>query len=473
MRIGVAGGSAAGLFTSLLLARAGHEVVLVEQERLDPAPDPETAALSAFRASAPQIVQPHIIMAKCRELMAELLPDVYEVLLAAGVAEVPLATHMPPTLADRRGQPGDVRLTTMATRRSTIDWALQHTALGQPGLTIRSGSKVTGLIARRGDPPHVTGLHTNRGDIHTDLIIDAAGRRSPIEAWLRAIGAKTPPTRRAKCGIAYFTRHYRIRPDTQLPGPAATRLIVGLDEFTAGIWGADNGVMQLAVAPLANDRRFHRLSNPDVHSAVLRTVPALARWLDALDPITDVMPMAGLHNTMRRLVTDGTPVVTGLHSVGDSVCTTNPTLGRGLALALNGAADLVAVITEHPEDGTAQAKNLDARVADHIVPFFEDQAAIDEARLAMLRHTIFGTPAPDPPPHIPGRVTFAQVRTAAMIDPTAFRGLWTVQGMLRRPEDVYRDPQVVASTRDALNRHKIAAIPQPTRDQLLTALGGG
>jgi hypothetical protein len=43
--------------------------------------------------------------------------------------------------------------------------------------------------------------------------------------------------------------------------------------------------------------------------------------------------------TLRRLVVDGVPVVTGLHAVGDSVCTTNPTLGRGLSLALQGAVD--------------------------------------------------------------------------------------------------------------------------------------
>ena len=47
--------------------------------------------------------------------------------------------------------------------------------------------------------------------------------------------------------------------------------------------------------------------------------------------------MPGLHNTLRRLVAGGAPVITGLHAVGDSVCTTNPTLGRGLSLALSGA----------------------------------------------------------------------------------------------------------------------------------------
>ena len=52
-------------------------------------------------------------------------------------------------------------------------------------------------------------------------------------------------------------------------------------------------------------------------TAVLRTLPAFAAWLEVIDPITGVFPMAGLHNTLRRLVADGTPVATGLHAIGD------------------------------------------------------------------------------------------------------------------------------------------------------------
>ena len=135
--------------------------------------------------------------------------------------------------------------------------------------------------------------------------------------------------------MAYSSRHYRLRPAADLPGLPTTRILAGLDEFTAGLWGGDNGVMQLAVAPLAADHRFRAARHPEAFTAVLRTVPALAAWLYALDPISDVFPMAGLHNTLRRLVADGARVVTGLHAIGDSVCTTNPTLGRGLSLALD------------------------------------------------------------------------------------------------------------------------------------------
>jgi 2-polyprenyl-6-methoxyphenol hydroxylase-like FAD-dependent oxidoreductase len=56
--IAIAGGSAAGLFAALLLARAGHHAVVLERDGLELAPDVESAAGAAFRPSAPQIVQP-------------------------------------------------------------------------------------------------------------------------------------------------------------------------------------------------------------------------------------------------------------------------------------------------------------------------------------------------------------------------------------------------------------------------------
>src|SRR5262245_2648063 len=98
MKIAIVGGRAAGLMDSLLLARAGHEVLVLDREQMELAPDVEAAAEAAFRPTAPQIVQPHIIMARCRQLLRERLPDVYADLLAAGVAEAPLATQMPATL---------------------------------------------------------------------------------------------------------------------------------------------------------------------------------------------------------------------------------------------------------------------------------------------------------------------------------------------------------------------------------------
>src|SRR6202011_2426 len=123
------------------------------------------------------------------------------------------------------------------------------------------------------EPPHVIGVSTDQGDVQADLVVDAAGRRSQIDHWLEEIGAPPAATWSAECGVAYFSRHYRLRPAAELPGLPTTRIVAGLDEFTVAIFGADNGTMQLVVVPLAADRRFGKLDDPDVFTAVLRTVP--------------------------------------------------------------------------------------------------------------------------------------------------------------------------------------------------------
>jgi len=484
LKIAIAGGSASGLFASLLLARAGHDVTVLERDRLAPAPDVERAAAAAFRPSAPQIVQPHLIMARCRELLIERLPDVYQGLLAAGVAEAPLWTQMPDTLADTASQPGDEQLMPVMTRRSTVDWVLRRAAEAEPRVEVRHAVKVTGLLTATGltaagpaaspgtaRPPRVTGVRTDQGDVPAAVVVDATGRRSPVDEWLARIGARPTATWFAECGIAYYSRHYRIRPGADLPGLPVTRTVIALDEFLAGKWGADNDAVQLVVAPLAADRRFKTARDPGVFTAVLRTVPLYAAWLDVMDPITDVFPMGGLHNTLRRLVVDGTPVATGVVAIGDSVCTTNPTLGRGLALALTGGADLADTVARYGDDPAALALALDRLIVDHVAPFYQDQAAIDAARLATMRHTIFGDPRPPPEATGDGRVSYPQLRVAGCYDPVAFRAFWKINGMVCPPEDVYTDPRVVACTRDALSRHGGGPpVDQPTREQLLAAL---
>jgi 2-polyprenyl-6-methoxyphenol hydroxylase-like FAD-dependent oxidoreductase len=473
MRVAVIGGSAAGLFTALLLARAGHEVVVLDRDPVDPPPDAESAAAAAFRAAAPQIVQPHVVLALGRELLRGRLPDLYRELLAAGVAEAPLASQMPPSLPDRSAWPGDERLTMLMTRRSTLDWVLRRLAVAQPGVTLRGRVLVTGLVTQPGQPPRVTGVRTGAAEVPADLVVDAAGRRSPVDGWLAAAGARPPATQAAECGLAYYSRHYRLRPGADLPGLPTTRIVAGLDEFTVGIWGGDNGTMLLCVAPLAADKRFRAVRDPAVFTAVLRTVPIYAAWLDVLDPISPVFPMGGLHNTLRRLVAGGSPVATGLHAVGDSVCTTNPTLGRGLSLALRGAADLADALAEHGErtPGLELAMDLDQRAGQHIAPCYTDQAEIDAARLAAQRHTIFGAPAP-PPAVSDGRVSYAELRRAAPHDPLIFRAFWQVMGVACPPGEMYADPAIVARTQQ-INRSLGSAPPlaQPTREQLLAALG--
>lgn len=471
MDVVVVGGSAAGLATALVLAREGHAVTVLERDDLTPAPDVESAAARALRPTAPQIVQPHVLLAGTRVLLETLLPDVLAALRAAGVRDAPIESQMPLTLEDRSPAPGDEELRPLMTRRATVDWVLGRVAAAEPGVTVRHGVTVTGLLADATDPPRVLGVRTGQGDVSAELVVDAAGRRTAVDRWLDGIGARRSTVEAAPCGLAYLTRHYRLRRTVPLPGPSTCRLVTGLEEFMLGLWAGDNDTAQIALVPLAVDRRFRTARDPAVFDAVVRTVPYYAAWLDALEPLTEVMVMGGLHNTFRRLVVDGRPVATGLVGVGDAVCTTNPTFGRGLGVALRTVADLAAVLGDHPADPEGASLAMDRAILADVRPWYADQAAGDAARLAALRHSVLGEPAPVPPPPVGDRVTFAQLRRASAVDPLAFRAVVRIMGMVGDAEAIYTDPAVVAATRAALDL-PVAGTPGPTRAELEAALTG-
>jgi len=61
------------------------------------------------------------------------------------------------------------------------------------------------------------GRYSQGSDLAADLVVDATGRRSPVEDWLTQAGARDPRQVAAECGIAYVTRHYRVRTGVGCP----------------------------------------------------------------------------------------------------------------------------------------------------------------------------------------------------------------------------------------------------------------
>jgi hypothetical protein len=59
-------------------------VTVLEGDVLAPAAEVEAAAAAAFRAAPPQIVQPHVLLIACQEVLRDRLPDVYAGLREGG-----------------------------------------------------------------------------------------------------------------------------------------------------------------------------------------------------------------------------------------------------------------------------------------------------------------------------------------------------------------------------------------------------
>lgn len=134
----------AGPSAALALARAGHEVTLLERDSIFQQTGWE-AALQGCREGIPHIFQPHIFWPRGVLLLKRNFPDVYQVLLDAGACELHLYRKI-------RGdsQPDDKDLVYVGVRRPLIEWALVQAVLKEPniracgglGLSASSGSEL-------------------------------------------------------------------------------------------------------------------------------------------------------------------------------------------------------------------------------------------------------------------------------------------------------------------------------------------
>jgi 2-polyprenyl-6-methoxyphenol hydroxylase-like FAD-dependent oxidoreductase len=470
VRVAIIGGSVAGLAGAILLARQGHEVQVFDTDDIRPARDAESAARDAWRPGAPHAPHGHGLPSLGRRVLLTRLPDVREALLANGVLEVPML--MPPTITDRTPDPRDDELRPMATRRSTFEWTLRTIASREPGITLHVGTKVVGLVMEGEDVPRVRGVEVaGHGAVPADIVVDAGGRRSPTPGWLAASGARAPDVRFGECALIYYTRHFRVRPGESAPPRAAAQAgvsIVTMLPFGAVLlFPSDNGTVQLSMGTLADDRPMKALRHVKAYEAYTRLIPMLEPWLRVLEPISEIWSMSAPRNVLRRDVVDGAPVALGLLAIGDAVCNTNPSFGRGMSLALVQAAMLADIVAEHSTDPLARALALDERIGREIAPWFEDQVALDTFRVASTRAAVFGTPPPAPV-LLGNEFTLPQILAAATTDAVVWRAWMRRQHMLDGVSKIFEDHAVVRLLRGAA---PAAGNPNlPTRDEVLLAI---
>jgi 2-polyprenyl-6-methoxyphenol hydroxylase-like FAD-dependent oxidoreductase len=346
MQAVVLGAGPAGSAAALALARDGHDVALVDRD--EPPEFGEGEAERIFetwdRPAIGQFRQPHNCLGRGRAVLRDEFPDVYTALLAAGAGEIRQDTF----LGDAPREPEDADLATIACRRPVIDAALRSAVANQRGVVFHA-SPASGLRVSHGT--HVTGVELANGEaISGDLVVDASGRKSATNRWLRDNGAREWPEHTTDSDLLYYSRHYRFR---AAPPPYAS--ILGgprgdLGYLAFAVFVGDNATWCLCVMAPAWEKEWRALRDPAAFERVARRLPGMAAWLDAADPITSVLPMGQLRNTLREVVVGGEPLVTGLIPVGDARCHTNPTFAFGLSFSLAQAICLVTAVDTAADD---------------------------------------------------------------------------------------------------------------------------
>src|SRR5256884_3657073 len=208
----VLGGGLAGLAAARLLRRHFPRVVVLERDRRPQTASPEDAFAAWERRGVPQFRHSHAFLARLRVVLLAHLPDVLDRLRAAGVRELGIDEVTPPgvTLAPRAD---DEDVVLLACRRSTFEWALRASVAGRPGIELREGVVIEGLVgeARDGARPAVTGVRLADGSTNpAAIVVDATGRRSRAPTWLAAPRAPAPHERSAETRILFYTRLYPL-----------------------------------------------------------------------------------------------------------------------------------------------------------------------------------------------------------------------------------------------------------------------
>lgn len=414
MRVLVIGAGPAGLMLGAGLARRGADVTLVDR---DPGPPVDGRWP---RKGVMQFHHAHAIRAQVVSTLLREAPGALARLQDAGAEVV--------TLPGGADTPAGLRC-----RRSTFEAALRAEVEQATGVSVHQGH-VTAVRTLTTDPRRAAGLVVDGAAMDADLVVDASGRSGRVTRDLRA-----PQSAGGVCGIAYVDRQYQLHLDAE-PGPLTNTVawLASFDGYQCLLFVHERGIFSVLVIRSSDRRDLVDLRFEPAFDAAVRAIPGLREWTDPerSHPITPVLPGGTMLNAYRsQRGPDGGLALPGLVFVGDAVCTTTPSFGRGLATTMMQVDELLRLLETHtdlggtprPADLVAVGEAFDAWTEHMMRPWVEDHAVMDEA----LRRSWAGLDL-----DLSGPLPSNLVMEAAAVDPRIGPAIGPYAAMLALPDSL-------------------------------------
>ena len=311
----VVGSRCAGAATAMLLARQGHDVLVVDRA------DPHRDTLSTHAIARSGVVQLKR-WGLLEEVLASGAPPIRDVIVHLD------GERIERTIRDHAGV--DVQV---APRRYVLDRILTDAAV-DAGAELRTGVRVHGVS--RGDDSRVTGIvanhHSSPVELRARIVVGADGVRSQVA---RAVGASTLQARSA-LGATHYAYY------TGLPW-SAFEVYIG-DRAFSGIFPTHDDAACIWVCMPADDaealRRTGSTLNDSFDTMLLQAAPDLALRLRAAHRTSEARGTVRSPNHVRQAAGSGWALV------GDAGYHRDPITGHGISDAFRDAELLAAAVDE-------------------------------------------------------------------------------------------------------------------------------
>ncbi|MFI6642805.1 FAD-dependent oxidoreductase [Streptomyces sp. NPDC050504] len=346
----VIGGGYAGLVAARALADHFEEVVVLERDPVD--------RDTGVHPSAPQGYHAHAMLAKGAEVLEGFFPGLRAELRDQGAPVFDYGERMSFRLPDGFAPRDRTGVEIQSFTRDGIERSLRRRVLARPEVRLLSATKCEGLLVPK--PGTVEGVvyrtdgAADSEELTADLVVDASGRSSPLDAWLEGMGVDVPEKVVVKAKITYTSMNFH-RPPDGAPGfdiayqmtfaPHVPRggvlLAVENDRWTCSLFGFDDQL------PPTDDEGY-------LDFAKGLTNPHLAEQVERRTEQEQVHRYTNVNNQWRRYhrVKDWPE---RLIAIGDAVCVFNPVYGQGLTVAALEAQFLHRTLARHKGRGAGLA----------------------------------------------------------------------------------------------------------------------